>query len=70
MAVKNRLKSIRHQHEMNQKEFAELLGIAPNQYNRYEKQHNQPTLELAIKFSNTLKQHVNDIFYIDDNPGE
>jgi putative transcriptional regulator len=68
MAIKNRLKSIRHQHEMNQKEFAEYLGILYTQYNRYETQKSQPTLEIALGISEKLKIPVNDIFY-KDNPG-
>lgn len=54
---------------MNQKEFARFLGIVPNQYNRYERQHSQPTLELALRFAKKLNVSVEDIFYIDkDNP--
>jgi len=37
-------------HEMmvdKQTEFAQLLGTAPNQYNRYEKQSGQP---MGLKF--------------------
>ena len=55
---------------MNQKEFAYLLEVAPNQYNRYEKQHGQPTLELALRFAQKLKMPVEEIFFIDDAPGE
>ncbi len=66
MAVHNRLKSIRHQHEMNQTEFARLLGINHDQYNRYERNNRQPKLEIAIKISERLGVTVNDIFYLVD----
>lgn len=66
MTVHNRLKNIRHQHEMNQTEFAKLLGINPDQYNRYERNNRQPKLEIAIKISERLGVPVNDIFYLVD----
>jgi len=50
---------------MNQKEFAELLGVAQNQYNRYELQRVQPTLELVLRFSKTLKIPVDEIVYLE-----
>jgi putative transcriptional regulator len=66
MAVKNRLKSFRHKQEMNQKEFADFLGVNQSQYNRYERNTHQPTLEIAIKISDKLGVPVNAIFYIVD----
>ncbi|WP_092487497.1 helix-turn-helix transcriptional regulator [Desulfoscipio geothermicus] len=63
MAVRNRLKSIRHQHEMNQKEFAQYLGLSAWSYNRYEKQVIQPSLEVALAIAERLKQPVEEIFY-------
>lgn len=70
MPVNNRLKSYRHKHEMNQKEFATYLGISQSQYNRYERNTNQPTLEIAIIISDKLGCPVNDIFYITDKSYE
>ncbi|GIN39622.1 helix-turn-helix transcriptional regulator [Heyndrickxia oleronia] len=66
MAVTNRLKSFRHKYEMNQTEFAAFLGISHDQYNRYERNKRQPTLEIALKISDKLGRPVNDIFYIED----
>jgi putative transcriptional regulator len=65
MTVKNRLKHYRHKHEMNQAEFATFLGISPFQYNRYERNKSQPTLEIALRISAKLDVPVNDIFYIE-----
>lgn len=62
--IKNRLKTLRHQHEMNQTEFAAFLGLNRNQYNRYERQHEQPGLETALMMSEKLGVPVNAIFYI------
>lgn len=63
MPVNNRLKELRHDHRMNQTEFAEFLGISIHQYNRYEKGARQPTLEVALQISEKVKRPVNDIFY-------
>lgn len=68
MPVHNRLKSYRHKFEMNQTEFAAFLGISHDQYNRYERNKRQPTLEIALKISDKLGRPVNDIFYIADEP--
>ncbi|WP_019123731.1 helix-turn-helix transcriptional regulator [Brevibacillus massiliensis] len=65
MAVKNRLKEIRYDHRMNQMQFAEYLGLAQQQYNRYENQVRQPTLEIALLISEKIGRPVNEIFYIE-----
>lgn len=64
MSLQNRLKSYRHRFEMNQTEFAAFLGISHDQYNRYERNKRQPTLEIALKISDKLGCSVNEIFYI------
>lgn len=64
MAVMNRLKEIRHDHRMTQVEFAEFLGLSQYQYNRYENQARQPTLEIALHISRKIGRTVNDIFFL------
>ena len=50
---------------MNQKDFAELLGIDFRQYNRYE--HTiQPSLEIALRIAHKLSRDIKDIFYLVD----
>jgi putative transcriptional regulator len=66
LMIRNNLKSIRHSHEMNQKEFAIYLGIRYEQYNRYERQDRQPNLEVALRMSEKLGVTVNDIVYLVD----
>lgn len=61
--VKNRLKSFRHKHEMNQTEFAAFIGVASDQYNRYENNRRQPKLDIALRISIRLGVSVNEIFY-------
>lgn len=68
--VKNRLKYWRHQFQMNQTEFANYLGLQQAQYNRYERQVVQPTLETALRIANRIQQPIEDIFYLDDTPRE
>ncbi|MBS4195308.1 helix-turn-helix transcriptional regulator [Lederbergia citri] len=69
MRVINRLKSFRHKYEMNQTEFADYLGIASDQYNRYERNKRQPVLEIALRISERLGVSVNEIFYFTDSDG-
>lgn len=65
--AKNRLREIRHKMMIDkQNEMAQLLGIAQNQYNRYEKQTGQPTLDVALRIAKRLNKPVEEIFYLDD----
>lgn len=64
--VYNRLKEIRHDHRMNQTEFAAFLGLSVHQYNRYEKGVRQPSLEIALQISERVGKRVDDIFYRTD----
>lgn len=64
MPISNRLKEIRHDHRMNQTEFAQYLGISVFQYNRYENGSRQPSLEIALQISEKVNRTVNDIFYL------
>ncbi len=65
--IRNKLFDLRHAHKMNQTEFAKLLEIPFNQYNRYEHQHNQPTLENCFKICHKLNIKIEDLIeYIPD----
>lgn len=70
MPVHNKLKDLRHDHRMNQTEFADFLQISVHQYNRYEKGVRQPTLEIALQISEKVKRPVNDIFYLTDDQAD
>ena len=62
--IKNRLKEIRmKEYMLNQKEFAEMLGVDVRQYNRYEHSM-QPSLEVAIKILEKLNKDIRDVFYL------
>lgn len=65
--VTNELKKIRmQQYLMNKKEFSEFLGVAEQQYCRYENMTSQPSLEIALRISTALSKSVNDIWKIND----
>ena len=63
--IKNRLKQIRHEMYIDtQQEMANLLGIRFEQYNRYENNKRQPSLDIALLIASRLNKHVDEIFYI------
>jgi DNA-binding XRE family transcriptional regulator len=66
MAVKNKLKEIRHKEYMldSQMEFSKVLEIDYRQYNRYEN-GTVPSLETALEIAEKLNKKVEDIFYLD-----
>mgnify|MGYP001375886286 FL=1 len=66
MAVKNRLKDIRHDHRMNQTQFAMHIGVSQPLYNRWENQRSQPNQEWMLKLAKRLNIRVEDIFYLED----
>jgi Predicted transcriptional regulators len=49
-------------HAMTQTEFAAYLGLKVAQYNRYENQQQQPTLETAFRIARRLGVKVDDLF--------
>ena len=52
--IENNLKTLRHQYQMNQTEFAKLLNILPSQYNIWERQVKQPNRELLTTYSHSF----------------
>jgi putative transcriptional regulator len=64
MAVRNKLKDVRHDFRMNKGEFAEFLGINPAQYSRYENQRSQPSLEISLHISKKVNRTVNELFEV------
>jgi transcriptional regulator with XRE-family HTH domain len=65
--VKNKLLEIRLQMGYRfQKDFAEHLEISQYQYNRYEKNINQPSLEVLLDICGPEKLNIDprEIFYL------
>lgn len=55
----NRLKEIRmREYMLTQKDFAAMLEIRPNQYNRYEKDVNTPSVEIALRIAQKLYKTI------------
>lgn len=67
LGVKNRLLDIRlNKGYKTQKEFAEYLGIRRVQYNKYENNKEQPTIEVLYKISLKLNMKMEDIIYLEE----
>ncbi len=65
--VRNRLKEIRLKMLIeHQTDMALLLSISQQQYNRYERQIIQPTLETALRIAQKLNKPLEEIFYLED----
>ena len=60
--IKNRLKHWRHVKEMNQKEFADFLGVRRNLYNVWERQNGQPNIESCFRISKKLGVPIEQLF--------
>jgi len=58
-----KLKSLRTQHNLNQIDLAELLGISVVSYRNKENCHNQFTLDEAIKISSLFNESIEQIFF-------
>lgn len=67
MAIKNNLLEVRLQMGYKkQKDFAEFLGIHKYQYNRYENNEVQPSLEVMYKIAKKIDRHIEDIIFIEN----
>lgn len=68
MGVKNKLLELRLKHGYQfQKDFAEYLGLSQYQYNRYERNERQPSLEMALKICSRDKLDIDprELFYLE-----
>lgn len=64
--MKNRLKEIRHDHRMNQTQFADHIGVSQPLYNRWERQKSQPSPDWMLKLARRIHKPVEEIFYLED----
>ncbi|MBI9010131.1 MAG: helix-turn-helix transcriptional regulator [Tenericutes bacterium] len=65
MTVGGKLKKLREFKGLKQKEVAEMIGISPVTYNRYEKDVRQPDFETLLKICQKL-QMSSDYFFIEE----
>jgi DNA-binding XRE family transcriptional regulator len=64
MSVGNKLREIRmKEYMLNQKEFANKLGLNYRQYNRYEND-TVPDSETMLRIAKALNKKVEEIFYL------
>lgn len=64
--VKNRLKEIRmREYMLEQKEFADHLGVGLTTYFNWEKGTSKPPLEKALEIANKLNKDVKEIWYLE-----
>lgn len=64
MPIKNKLLEIRLQMGYKkQKDFAEFLGMSTYQYNRYEKNAVQPSVEILYRIAKKVNKSMEYIIY-------
>jgi len=68
--LRNKLKSFRFKYEMNQTEFRIMLGVNKDQYNKWENQKYQPSLEWCWKISKKLNCHIEELFEMVPSDGD
>lgn len=62
--MKNKLLEIRlGMGYKKQKDFAEFLGLKVAQYNKFENNKDQPTLDGAFRICEKLGKNINEVFY-------
>ncbi|WP_252254166.1 helix-turn-helix domain-containing protein [Clostridium sp. ZBS12] len=67
MEVKNKLKEIRmREYMMNQKNFANNLGVPVKVYWSWENEKSSPTLERALEIAEKLNKDIKDIWYLEN----
>jgi len=65
MAVKNKIKELRVQHEITQIQMAKDLQVTRQTIVAIENNHYNPSLELALKIAHYFNLRVEDIFTLE-----
>ncbi|MED1287537.1 helix-turn-helix transcriptional regulator [Bacillus mycoides] len=65
MAVKNRIKELRVQHEITQVQMAKDLQVTRQTIVAIENNHYNPSLELALKIAHYFNLKIEDIFTLE-----
>ena len=69
-AIKNNIRRLRFDlGEMTQQELAEKVGVTRQTIVAIEKGNYSPSLELAFRFALVFNVPLEQVFFIDDNPG-
>lgn len=64
--MKNRIKELRHQHNISQEKMANLLEVSRQTIISIEKEKYNPSLPLAIRIAQNFKVSVEDVFLIEE----
>ena len=65
MILKNKLKSLRAEHDFNQQDMAEFLGIRRTTYHNKETGKNDFTVSEAKQLAELFNSSIDDIFFTD-----
>ncbi|MED1436334.1 helix-turn-helix transcriptional regulator [Bacillus mycoides] len=65
MAVKNKIKELRVQHEITQVQMAKDLQVTRQTIVAIENNHYNPSLELALKITHYFNLKIEDIFTLE-----
>ena len=66
--MKNRIKDLREDNDLTQREVAEYLHIRQNTYSQYETGHRQVSIEVLIALAKFYKTSTDYILGLTDNP--
>jgi putative transcriptional regulator len=64
--VKNKLKILRTNKDLNQTDFAELCMVSRQTIHSIEIEKYTPSVELALKIAKNLNKKVEDVFFLED----
>ena len=63
LILRNRLKEIRNEKKLSQKELADIVGVSRNTISSIETGQYSPTAKLALTIAIALDKKFEDIFY-------
>lgn len=64
----NNLRKLRHEYGLQQKDFAESLGISKSTYNQYENEVREPKSDFWIAVSEKYRVSIDYLMGLTDNP--
>ena len=64
--ISEKLKTLRNEHELTQKQVAKSLGLGESAYAKYEQGKNEPNLELVICFAKFYKTTTDYLLGLED----
>ncbi|WP_251548844.1 helix-turn-helix domain-containing protein [Pumilibacter intestinalis] len=68
--IGNKIKDLRNELQLSQKQIAEMLNIAQNTFSQIETNTRQPSLELLIKIAKLFQVSTDYILGLEDEAGQ